>query len=88
LTLEECCGVCGIPEHLNPVEKSPTKLKIKFVTPLKATKPDPRMFFSPSELSDCPSDISEWDVGKPVSRQEAFWAETLYHYMSLEPGLT
>ncbi|KAI4930505.1 uncharacterized protein J4E92_004337 [Alternaria infectoria] len=72
LTLEECCRACGIPEHLNPVEKSPTKLKIKFVTPLKPTKPDPRMFFSPSELSDCPSDISEWDVGKPVLKARTF----------------
>ncbi|KAI4668570.1 uncharacterized protein J4E78_002397 [Alternaria triticimaculans] len=52
--------------------RSPTKLKIKFVTPLKVTKPDPRTFFSPSELSDCPSDISEWDVGKPVLKARTF----------------
>ncbi|KAI4955590.1 hypothetical protein J4E91_001451 [Alternaria rosae] len=45
---------------------------IKFVTPLKTTKSDPRIFFSPSELSDCPSDISEWDVDNPVLKTRTF----------------
>jgi hypothetical protein len=38
------------------------------VTPSQPIKPDPRMFSSPSELSDCPSNLSEWDMGKPVSK--------------------
>ncbi|KAH6873122.1 hypothetical protein BKA58DRAFT_161038 [Alternaria rosae] len=72
LTLEECCSACGIPEHLSPMKNSPKQQNIKFVTPLKTTKSDPRMFFSPSELSDCPSDISEWDVDNPVLKTRTF----------------
>jgi hypothetical protein len=42
-------------------------------TPSKTIAAGLRDFASPSELSECPSDISEWDVGRPVSTSE--WAE-------------
>jgi hypothetical protein len=51
LTLEECYRLCVIADHVQKVDK----LSNQSQTPEKNTK-------SPSELSDCPSDISEWDV--------------------------
>jgi hypothetical protein len=81
LSLEECYRLCGIPVPVAGVEKaskcgitppsSPVKKtsyekkKESTVTP-KRSPPKPTTF-SPSELSDCPSDISEWDENKLVS---------------------
>jgi hypothetical protein len=81
LSLEECYRLCGISVPVARVEEaskrgitppsSPVKKtsyeknKESTVTP-KRSPPKPSTF-SPSELSDCPSDISEWDENKFVS---------------------
>lgn len=47
--------------------------KLEDASPATTSKPIAaglRDFASPSELSECPSDISEWDVGRPVSTSE------------------
>ncbi|KAG9192672.1 hypothetical protein G6011_11406 [Alternaria panax] len=64
LTLEECYRLCAIAEthqqNVNPIK--PAK---------KTIIPELRDLASPSELSDCPSDISEWDVAKPMSKTKS-----------------
>jgi hypothetical protein len=81
LSLEECYRLCGIPVPVarfevaskrgitppsSPLKKdSQGQKKESTITP-KRSPPKPSTF-SPSELSDCPSDISEWDESKLVS---------------------
>jgi hypothetical protein len=56
-------GERGITPPSSPTRKSGEKEKeMEKVTP-KRSSPKPKTF-SPSELSDCPADISEWDVGQ------------------------
>jgi hypothetical protein len=79
LSLEECYRLYGIPDTVAKVEKaskrgitppgSPLKKGSKeqktTITP-KRSPPKPSTF-PPSELSDCPTDLSDWDESKPVS---------------------